>query len=99
MNCRIAELQYKEVVDITDGTRYGFIGDLEVDTETGLIKNIILAEKHRLGGLFGRCSESVFPWSAIKRIGSDIILVDSSGCIPQKSSIAPEKTQFFLKNK
>ena len=78
MTCRIAELQYKELVDITDGTRYGFIGDLEIDTENGSIKNIIVYGKARMLGLLGRESDAVFPWSAIKRIGADLILVEGT---------------------
>lgn len=77
MTCRIAELQYKEVVDITDGTRYGFIGDLELDAERGTVENIVVAGKARCFSLLGRQADTVFPWSAIKRIGTDIILVDS----------------------
>lgn len=78
MVCRIAELQYKELVDISDGTRYGYIGDLEFDTEQGTIKNIIVYGRPRMFGLLGRDGDTVFPWSAIKRIGADIILVDGS---------------------
>lgn len=77
MNCRISELQYKEVVDITDGTRYGFIGDLEIDGDTGAVINVVIAGKSRCLGLLGRQADTVFPWSAIKRIGADIILVDN----------------------
>lgn len=76
MTCRIADLQYKEVVDITDGTRYGYIGDLEVDTERGTIENIVIYGRPRLFGLLGRTEDAVFSWSAIKRIGADLILVD-----------------------
>ena len=83
MTCRIAELQYKELVDISDGTRYGFIGDLEVDTESGTITNIIVYGRSRFFGLLGRENDLVFPWSAIKRIGADLILID--GSIEKKS--------------
>ena len=83
MTCRIAELQYKELVDISDGTRYGFIGDLEVDTESGTIRNIIVYGRSRVFGLLGRENDLVFPWSAIKRIGADLILID--GSIEKKS--------------
>ena len=76
MTCRIAELQYKELVDISDGTRYGFIGDLEVDTESGSIQNVIVYGRSRALGLLGRENDIVFPWSAIKRIGPDLILID-----------------------
>lgn len=79
MTCRIAELQYKEVVDITDGTRYGYIGDLEVDTESGSIHSVVIYGRPRLFGLLGRDSDAVFPWSSIKRIGADLILVDGTG--------------------
>lgn len=76
MTSRIAELQYKEVVDITDGTRYGYIGDLEIDTEHGTIESIIIYGRPRLWGLLGREPDAVFPWTSIKRIGSDLILVE-----------------------
>lgn len=78
MTCRIAELQYKELVDITDGTRYGFIGDLEIDTERGCIENVIVPGRSRLFGVLGHEADIVFPWSAIKRIGADLILIDSN---------------------
>lgn len=79
MTCRIAELQYKEVVDIADGTRYGYIGDLEVDPERGTIESVVIYGRPRLFGLLGREADAVFPWSAIKRIGADLILVEGGG--------------------
>ena len=78
MTCRMAELQYKELVDITDGTRYGFIGDLEIDLEQGSIKNLIVYGRPRALGLLGREADAVFPWHAVKRIGADLILIDSN---------------------
>lgn len=76
---RISELQYKELVDISDGTRYGYIGDLEVDSDTGMIRNIVVYGRARVFGLLGRQNDLILPWSAIKRIGPDIILVEWSG--------------------
>lgn len=99
MDCRISELQYKEVVDITDGTRYGYIGDLELDAETGTVRAVIIAGKGRCLGLLGRQPDAVFPWSSIKRIGTDIILVDSGAAGYQTTQFRPEKSQFFLKKK
>lgn len=99
MDCRISELQYKEVVDITDGTRYGFIGDLELDAGTGKILNVIIAGRSRCLGLLGRESDVIFPWSAIKRIGADIILVDTGENLRQSVETIPEKPNIFLKNR
>ena len=78
MTCRITELQYKELVDISDGTRYGFIGDMEIDAESGTIKKLIVCGRARLFGLLGREPDVTFPWSAVKRIGADLILVDGN---------------------
>lgn len=79
MICRIAELQYKEVIDIADGTRYGYVGDLELDAERGVIQSIVVSGRHRCFGLLGREADVVFPWSSVKRFGEDIILVDGGG--------------------
>ena len=76
MVCRIAELQYKEVIDISDGTRYGFVEDVELDPERGGIESIVVAGKPRGFGLLGRGPGQVFPWPSVKRFGADIILVD-----------------------
>lgn len=78
MTCRIAELQYKELVDISSGARYGFISDLEIDTEQGKIENIVVYGKPRAFGILGRNTDMVFPWCAVKRIGADLIMVDAS---------------------
>lgn len=42
MICRIADLQYKEVIDIADGTRYGFVSDVELDPDRGAIQSIVV---------------------------------------------------------
>ena len=78
MICRIAELQYKELVDISSGARYGFISDIEIDIEQGTIENIVVYGKPKALGILGRNSDTVFPWRAVKRIGTDLILVDAS---------------------
>ena len=38
MESRIAELRYKEVISVEDGSRYGYVGDMEVDLETGQVR-------------------------------------------------------------
>lgn len=77
MDCRGAELRYKEIIDIRDGTRYGYVGDVELDTASGQICALVVYGRLRLFGLLGREEDLVFPWSAVKRFGEDIILVES----------------------
>lgn len=89
MECLISELQQKEVVDITSGARYGFIGDLELDPQTGAITSVIIPGKSRCFGLLGHEDDIFFPWSAVKRIGADIILVETVDA----SQLYPELAQ------
>ena len=79
MKYRIAELRYKEVIDITSGTRYGYVDDITFDPDSGQVESIILSGRLRLFGLLGREPDLVFPWSSVKRFGEDIILVDGGG--------------------
>ena len=76
MGSRITQMRYKEVVDIQSGSRYGGVGDLEIDLETGRVCALVVPGRLRLFGLLGRERERVFPWSAVRCFGEDIILVD-----------------------
>ena len=73
---RIYDMKQKEVVNIRDGCRLGFICDIEVDLTDGMIKNIIVPGQGKLFGILGREMEYVIAWCQICKIGADIILVD-----------------------
>ena len=73
---RVADLQKKEVINITDGKRLGFLYDIEVDLETGRIGSIIIPGGFRFFGLFGKGEEYIITFEQIKKIGDDIILVE-----------------------
>ena len=79
MDTRVGDLRCKEVINILDGTRYGYVGDAEVDLETGKVLSLIVPGRLRLFGLLGREEERVFPWPAVRRFGEDIILVEEDG--------------------
>ena len=75
METRIAELRYKEVISVEDGARYGYVGDMEIDLETGQVRALVVPGRRRFFGLFGREEDKVIPWTAVHRFGEDIILV------------------------
>lgn len=77
MNSRITQLKDKEIINIHNGSRYGYVGDLEIDFETGRIRALVVPGRLRLLGLLGREKERVFPWESVRRFGEDIILVDA----------------------
>jgi len=73
---RIYELRQKEIINIKDGTRFGFAADLEIDLKTGEISKIIVPGPARVFGVFGRDAEYCIPWDTIQQMGDDVILVD-----------------------
>lgn len=77
MECRVSELRYKEIINVSDGSRYGWMGDVEVDLESGQVRALVVPGRLRLFGLLGREEDRVFPWEAVRRFGADTILVET----------------------
>lgn len=69
------ELKYKEVIDMGSGCRYGYPKDATVDLATGQVTGLIIPGQLRLFGLLGREEDVTIPWSRVRRVGEDIILV------------------------
>lgn len=76
MQQRFTDLRCKEVINIADGCRLGYVCDVEVELPMGKIVAIIVPGPSRFFGLLGRECDYCIPWPCIKRIGDDIILVD-----------------------
>ncbi len=76
MNCRIGELRNKEVVNMKDGGRLGFVSDVELDTAAATLTAVVVYGRLRLFGLLGREPDFVIPWKDIELIGDDTVLVN-----------------------
>ena len=72
---RAGELRQKEVINIADASRLGFVADVEVSLESGVIESVIVPGKTRLLN-FGQGKDLIIPWEKIRRIGENVILVD-----------------------
>ena len=70
------DFKHKEVVNIVDGKRLGFVQDVTADLESGIITSIIVPGNSKLINLFAGNNDIVIPWQNIKCIGEDIILVE-----------------------
>ncbi|MDR2502460.1 MAG: YlmC/YmxH family sporulation protein [Oscillospiraceae bacterium] len=77
MHCRIGDLRCKELIDVNTGWRLGYVTDALFDLRTGQLVSLVAPGPFRLFGFLGRCEEYIIPWACVKRIGDDIILVDS----------------------
>ena len=70
------DFKHKEVVNITDGKRLGYVQDVCADLETGVITSIIVPGNNKLMSMFSSNNDRVIPWKNIKCIGDDLILVE-----------------------
>ncbi len=76
MQCRIRGLRRKEVINICDGCRLGFVSDVDIKVPEGQVLALVVSAPGLFFGLFGRGEEFYIPWDCIQRIGDDIILID-----------------------
>ena len=70
------DFKRKEVINIKDGKRLGFVQDVTADLKTGTIKEIIVPGNTKIFNFFSTGNELTIPWTAITTIGDDVILVD-----------------------
>lgn len=70
------DFKHKEVINIKDGKRLGFVQDVCADLESGMITSIIVPGNNKILNMFSGSNEIVIEWSNIKCIGDDVILVE-----------------------
>jgi len=70
------DFKQKEVINVCDGSRLGFVCDLEFDSATGKIHKIIIPVEGKSWNLFSNHGSYHIPWRCIAKIGDDIILVE-----------------------
>ena len=75
----MADLRYKEVVNICTGCRLGYVNDVVLETASGQILALVVPGRYRFFGLFGREEDYLIPWQNVQRIGDDIILIEIAG--------------------
>ena len=79
MQCRIADLRNKEVVNMADGQRLGNVEDVLVDTGSGQVLALVVPGPCRFLGLFFPGDDYIIRWESIRRVGEDLILIDVRG--------------------
>lgn len=89
MICNLEDLRRKEVIDITNGERLGYIDDAEMNLETSSVEALMIYGRQRFFGIFGHEDNIVSPCSDIRVVGSEVILV--------KLSSKPELSHFIDK--
>ncbi|MBQ8590312.1 MAG: YlmC/YmxH family sporulation protein [Firmicutes bacterium] len=78
---RLSDIGYKEIINLADGGRYGQLADSELlfEPATGQIRALLIPQGQSRLGLFRHNSDYMqLPWNSIKKIGEDIIVLDTS---------------------
>jgi YlmC/YmxH family sporulation protein len=75
---RLSDLAGKEIINIFDGVRLGTIvdSDMIIDPESGEVVSIILPGRSNFLNLWMDRQEIEIPWSSVKKVGSEVIIVD-----------------------
>ena len=74
------KLKNKEVINIFDGRSLGFVSDIEVDLEKGVIDGIVIPGARGFMGFFNRGeTDTVIRWESVRTVGDDVILVEVEG--------------------
>ncbi len=73
---KLTELMSKDIINDEDGSKLGKICDLELDTTTGTIQNIIINRGFKFNNLFTSKEAAFIPYNKIIKIGNDVVIVD-----------------------
>ena len=73
----LSDLQNKDIVNIKDGKKIGNIVDVTIDNNGYMISFIIQKSKFNIN-IFKGNNEEEIKWNQIKKIGEDVILVDTN---------------------
>lgn len=73
---RLCDLKQKEIINICTCKSLGCPVDLDFDQKTGCLHALIAAGTGHFCGFFFRDHEYVIPWSCIRQIGEELILVE-----------------------
>ncbi|HHW70941.1 MAG TPA: YlmC/YmxH family sporulation protein [Clostridiales bacterium] len=71
-----SDFRQKEVININNGKRLGYVIDMEFNLYEGRITAIVVPGGNKILGFLKGDGDIVIPWEKIKRIGDDVILVD-----------------------
>lgn len=81
-NVTLSELRCREVINLCDGARMGYVSDIQFNPDSGQITALIVPETAGVLGLLGRGDDAVIPWESVEKIGEDIIFVRYASSCP-----------------
>lgn len=93
----LTELKSKEVINVENGEKLGYIDDIEFESESGSVIALVIFGRPHIFGLLGKDDDIVLSCKDIELIGKDTILVKYKDTGSGKSQA--RKKFFMEKNK
>ncbi|MDO4553021.1 MAG: YlmC/YmxH family sporulation protein [Bacillota bacterium] len=89
------DIRDKEVINIYDGRSMGYVDDLEVDLERGVVEGLVVFARRRFLSFLGQDEDMVIPWQKVRRVGEDVVLADmpEAGSGPPPIEINPPRRE------
>lgn len=72
---KASDFKNKEVINLANNEKMGFVSDFEICTTNGEVSAIIVPDKNKIF-ISSKNSGTRIPWGNISGIGEDIILVN-----------------------
>ena len=87
---RLTELVGKEIVNIFNGARLGVVADSDItfDAESGHVHAIIFPRRSNFLRLWMEQPLMEIPWSAVRKVGTEVIVVEVNQNAPRSSRFA-----------
>ena len=73
---RMSELQRKDIVNINDGRIIGKIIDADINDSDGSLVSLVIEKNKYLRNIFSSENDLLIKFDQIKKLGSDVILID-----------------------
>ena len=86
LECTLKELRSKEVINIFNGERLGFIDDIRFNTDDNSVMTFIIYGRDRFFGILGKQSDITINCNQIHLVGEETILVLVKDIVYEDSS-------------
>lgn len=73
---RLSELQRKDIINVNDGRIIGRIIDAEINEKDGSLDSLVIEKSKYIRSLFTSENDITIKYEQIKKLGSDVILID-----------------------
>ncbi len=83
MTVTFSDFKKKEVINVCDGRRLGCVCDIIIDVNCCRLDAIVVPGSFLVSNIFQKHRNIIIPWSKIRKLGDDVILVDAGDICPR----------------